>query len=573
MLYKKPEKGERIFNDALLDQVLWMNSIYTKEKYFEEIESMEDKIERLGVENVSTDFPFELDTNQKFFEALERNLRKKIVIVGDYDVDGVSATAIAYKYLTYLGANFDWIIPNRFVDGYGLKQGMVDKAIEKGAEVILTVDNGIKSKHAIEYAVSKGVPVLVTDHHQPDVPNFPHDAEVIVNPHVGNEGLKFKEICGATVIFQLFYHHLKRKGASDLEIRSTLADSYDIVAVATVADVMPMKHANRTLVQSFVKRVRKGKVFNVGIKKMIEAQSINPNTFSSLDIGFLIGPLVNAPGRLVSADIGVEILTSPSGTVAKKKADEANKKNSERKDKTLSLKEIAFAKINENDGVHVIYIPEANEGLIGITSGQITEKFGKPSFVFTDSEGGVKGSGRSPLNFDLISAATKVLEANPEWALGYGGHPGAMGLSLKDANALRGFKKEMNRIYRELDPKTLIKPYIGQEVFEVRSFEEIAQKLKKLEPYGEEFQYPLFQLKGEVNEIRHLGKRVGPNKEPIKDHTMFRISGMDTKFLWFKNILPTDCVGKKYEIFFQINESEFRGETKFDAFVKDLIEI
>jgi single-stranded-DNA-specific exonuclease len=542
--------GEKIKKSDLQNNILWMNGITTKEQY----KALTDD-----------DFPYTMENSKRFGEMID-DIREKdlfVVIVGDYDVDGVVATTAMNKFLDYVGIRHDWMIPNRFTDGYGLKTPIVERAIEAGAQVIITVDNGIKSKEAITFAKSKGLTVIVTDHHQPDEPNFPHDADLIVNPHVGNKHLVFPEICGGMVVTALVHNYMTFREEQN---KTLLRELFEITALSTVSDVMPLKWSNRTIVQFLVNSIRKEKVLNYGIRALLKASKLKRETFTALDIGYLIGPMVNAPGRLETADIGVELLMAPNPKAADTIAQRCSELNEERKEVTQALME--QVKLDEKDNVHVVYIEGANEGIIGIISGRITEKTGKPSFVFTDAHGGTaKGSGRSPENYNLIKGATAVLEAFPHLVLGYGGHAGAMGLSLVSPEAVDEFRDLMNDNYNSGFREEKIIHYIEVDVTK-QNLKDIYKEVEELEPYGEGFKPPVFKAQGNIEHLRYVGKKK-------KIHSSFAIvkskEGEKKEYLNF--MLFKERIGYEglYDIFFTINEEIFRDKISYKGFVKDAV--
>lgn len=546
-MYKRFDKrGADLTGDHLLNQVLWMNGILRKE----DMKKLTQKVS-----------PYKLEGTKEFIKEIDDIIsnRKKVIIVGDYDVDGVCATAIMILFFRHLGINHEWIVPNRFTDGYGLKVPLVERAINMGADVIITVDNGIKSREAISYAVKKGVEVIVTDHHSPDFNDFPDDAKLVINPHVRNAHLEFKEISGAMVAMNLVYHYFVEKNETP---KYLLYQVFEICAIATVADVMPLYYMNRAMVQFFVKSVRDQKVVNKGINELIALSGVDHKCFNSLDIGYIIGPMLNAPGRLDSADACVKLLVSRTSESAKYFAEKCFNLNVKRKEETAKL--MKLVKLNEEDSVHVVYLPNANEGIIGIVSGNITEKTGRPSFVFTDTKGGyLKGSGRSPENYNLIEGASDVLEIYPELTLGYGGHAGAMGLSIKDVESLEKFKVLMNENYNKANVEPMKKYYLNF-YKDKDDFGSIYNKLEKLEPYGQNLEMPIFRVLGFVVGLKVFGDK----------HTSFAIRvdvpGEKPKYLnfvYFNKIIEKSDF---YEIIFTLNKEHYNGHFRYKAFVRDM---
>lgn len=539
MWKKFEEKYESILDSNLLNKILWMNGITSKEKY-EEL--------------LSDDyFPFDINVEgfiTKIDYVLENN--KRIVVVGDYDVDGVCATSIMVKFLKSLSIDTKWILPNRFIDGYGLKRPLVDKAFNLGCDVIITVDNGIKSKDAIAYAKEKGIDVLVTDHHQPDLDNIPNDVEII-NPHYQNEHLKFKEICGASVAYICAKNYYSRTNKGNEKL---LLEMEELTSIATIADVMPLYKGNRKMIKKFIRRVKTNSIYNLGLLSLLEVAKVNVKSFNSEDMGYIIGPMLNAPGRLKTADIGVELFLSKNEETAKENAKLCYEFNQMRKDETHSLK--SQVEINLEDLVHVVKFENANEGLIGIIAGDITEETGRPSFVFTKTHSGnYKGSGRSPLNYNLIEGADRVLKKHPELTLGYGGHSGAMGITLVDEDSVRRFQILMNADYNKQSVKEMDRNYIFFHK-EKDSFEKICNEMQTLEPFGEGLMQPIFQTFGFPNFIKDLGKG-----------SAFSLATDSGKYLNFARF--REKVDKGFQvIYFTLKKELYNEKTYFKGYVEDM---
>ena len=481
---------------------------------------------------------------------------EKIIIIADYDVDGVMSAVIWKEFFDYLGIPVIVLIPNRFKDGYGFGESMLNKVIELNGKHILTCDNGIKSIETIAKAKELGIDVIVTDHHQPGdiLPN----ADVIINPHCGEQdGINTRDICGAFVSWIL---------VKDLIDDSSLVKSLlELAAVATVADVMPLHKENRTLVKWFIARVRNGENTNIGLDQLIRALKIGRKGFDEETVAFSIVPLINASGRLQTADISFELFTSKDRHSNMDKILKMIDLNEKRKQYTNISILNSLEQIKKPRDVYCIYLDKCPEGIIGIVAGKLCEKIGKPVFVFTKTQSGVvKGSGRSPINYNLIEGASKVFLKNPELTVGFGGHSGAMGLSLTSIDAIAKFEKEMIQEYQETISvedgivKYVIDYPIGMEM------EEIEKNISEFAPYGEGFEGIDFYVRSNIS-----------NLQIIKDtHTFFdaELNGKTEEFCFFHNIIEAKENHTTKNIIFSIkkNIEDNKQIATYSPYVHDL---
>lgn len=396
-----------------------------------------------------------IDYTSKLPKKAAKNLRKrfadekifwqyiakyhKIVIVGDYDVDGVTATAIAKMILEHLGHEVLVIIPNRFTDGYGMKTNHVDTAKEWGADLILTVDNGMKAYEALDHAKELNIPVIVTDHHQAG-DKMP-DALLTINPHYSENDLEVvnKDVCGAATMF-----YLARYQTDDFVLISRMME---LAALATVADCMPLEAENRTMVNLLIENCKNDTNYLFAIDDLIKNRAINRGTFNLQNISFDLAPFLNAAGRLKSADLSFNFLSSQKAEERGELYLMINELNEERKNLSLCLTRQALDLIDPDNAFAIAYIPNVCEGVVGIVAAKLVEKTGKPSFVFTNAESGIiKGSGRtSGENFNLLANVDPILKTI-EGVAGYGGHAGAMGLSFNSIEALNEFRTKVSNI-------------------------------------------------------------------------------------------------------------------------------
>ncbi|MBO5551082.1 MAG: single-stranded-DNA-specific exonuclease RecJ, partial [Lachnospiraceae bacterium] len=366
---------------------------------------------------------------------------KRIRVIGDYDIDGVCSTYILTRGLIKAGARADHAIPHRITDGYGLNERLIREAYQAGTDCIITCDNGISAAGQIKLARELGMTVIVTDHHEVPyhmdgeirVEELP-EAEAVVDIKRHDSLYGFTEICGAQIAFKVIAALYEKLG---LPISET-EEFIEFAAFAAIGDIMPLINENRALVSEGLKRLTA--TSNPGMRALIKAQGIKDTSLRPYHVGFVLGPCVNATGRLATADNAFELLVSETPREAEKLADMLVAMNNDRKEMTEKGTKRALEQAEEsdmvNDRVMVIYLPDMHESVAGIIAGRVREQTGKPSFVLTDGENGIKGSGRSIEEYDMYAAMTEVSDLFEK----YGGHKMAGGLSLKE-----GVKPELLR--------------------------------------------------------------------------------------------------------------------------------
>ena len=371
--------------------------------------------------------------------------QKAIRIIGDYDIDGVMSTFILKKALLRCGAKVSAIIPDRMKDGYGLNVNLIRNAYEDGVDTILTRDNGIAAMKEIAEAKKLGMCVLVTDHHEIPYDEDEHgvrtylrsEADAIVNPHQLECNYPYKSLCGAAVAWKMVCLLYQKMGISREEANEFLEN----VAFATVGDIMDLTGENRILVREGLKRIHHTK--NIGMRALIEQCKLQPEQISCYDFGFVLGPCINASGRLETATKALELLLCDNPEVAVGLANELVVLNDERKALTLEgtelAKKICKEEGYEKDSVLVIYLPDVHESIAGIIAGRIREVYHKPTFILTRAEEGVKGSGRSIEEYSMYEEMCKCKELFTK----FGGHPMAAGLSLPEEN-VEEFRRRIN---------------------------------------------------------------------------------------------------------------------------------
>ena len=459
--------------------------------------------------------PWKMKDMERAVQILQKKItqKKKIRIIGDYDIDGVTATCILLKGLKRLNANVDTYIPDRVKDGYGMHEQLIDKALEDGIDTILTCDNGIAAAAEIEYAKKEGLTVIVTDHH--DIPFRDTEdgriwiipkADAVVNPKQNDCLYPNKNICGAVVAWKLIWALYERLGIDSDEIW----DFLELAAIATVGDVMDLQGENRIIVKEGLKKLSSTSF--EGLKALICVNNLEGAEITAYHVGFVIGPCINASGRLDTAARSLELLLADNMEDAMKLADDLYDLNQSRKAMTEQGKEQAIQSIEENnlgkDRVLVVYLPDCHESLAGIIAGRIREAYNKPVFVLTKGADGVKGSGRSIEAYSMYEELVKCSDLLTQ----FGGHPMAAGLSMEEKN-VELFRRCLNDnctlTEQDLIPKIMIDVPMPISYLSKK----LTEQLKVLEPFGKGNSKPLFAQKN----LRAVGIRVfGRNRNVAK---------------------------------------------------------
>ncbi len=427
---------------------------------------------------------------------------KQIRIVGDYDIDGVCSTYLLFQALNRVGAAADYEIPDRIKDGYGINEQIIEAAAADGVDTILTCDNGISAIDQMKRARELGLTVIITDHHdiaREDGKDVLPLAAAIVNPKQQDCTYPWKEICGAVVAYKLIQVLYEKTGISLREWEEMI----EFAAIATVGDVMCLQDENRILVREGLCRIQESK--SLGLKKLVEKNNLDISHLSAFHIGFVIGPCLNAGGRLQTAKMALRLLLSRDPEEADRLAQELKELNDQRKDMTSEETERAAAQAEARygmDKVLVVYLPECHESLAGIIAGRLRERYHKPSIVLTRAAEGVKGSGRSIEGYHMFEALLKVKEL----LIRFGGHPMAAGLSLEEENVER-FRRALNEqaelTEEDLTPKIWIDVAMPMEYVS----ESLIRELEMLEPFGQGNEKPKFAQKSvHIKSARVLGK-------------------------------------------------------------------
>ena len=476
----------------------------------------EEKIKEYLLGTIDTiPSPWLMKDMKKAVDILEKKIQQqaKIRIIGDYDIDGVTSTYILLKGLTRIGANVDTYIPDRVADGYGIHEHLIDRAESDKIDTIVTCDNGIAACAEIQMAKEKGMTVIVTDHHE--IPYREENgerrvilppADAILNPKQCDCLYPNKNLCGAVVAFKYITALYER---FDIQ-KKELEDYYELVAIATVGDVMDLQGENRILVKEGLRRLPNTK--NKGLQELIRANNLEDSKITAYHIGFVLGPCINASGRLDTAARSLALLNASTKEEAAKLAGDLTALNQSRKALTEKGKEEAIQLIEttelKNDRVLVVYLPECHESLAGIIAGRLREKYHKPAFVLTRGEKCAKGSGRSIESYSMYDELVKCADLMVQ----FGGHPMAAGLSIEEEN-IEKFREQLNQnctlTEEDLRPKIIID--VAMPISYITK--ELVEQISLLEPFGKGNVKPIFAQKG----LRVLDSNIiGKNKNVVK---------------------------------------------------------
>lgn len=442
---------------------------------------------------------------------------KKIRVIGDYDIDGVNATYILQQGLAGLGADVDTDIPDRIKDGYGLNQMLIDRALEDDVDTIITCDNGIAAMNEIAYGKENGMTIVVTDHHE--VPYLEENgekkyllppADAVVDPHRADCEYPFKGLCGAAVAYKLVEVLYRVSGKPEQEVEHLQESLMENVAIATIGDVMDLVGENRVFVKKGLELLKTTK--NEGLHALMQCTGVDTANLNTYHIGFVIGPCINAGGRLDTAKRALELLNASNRREAVTLAADLKELNDSRKEMTEAGVEEAVRQIEssswKDDQVLVVYLPECHESIAGIIAGRIKERYYRPTFVLTKGETGVKGSGRSIEAYDMFAEMSRCRELFTK----FGGHKLAAGLSLEEEK-VEVFRKRINELADLTEEDLQMKVSIDMRLPFPYINEELIHELKILEPFGKGNGKPLFA----ESKLRVIQPRIfGKNRNVLK---------------------------------------------------------
>lgn len=493
--------------------------------------------------------------------------REKIRVIGDYDCDGINATYILLEGLEKLGAKVDSDIPDRIKDGYGLNQHLIDRAHEDGIDTIITCDNGIAAAKEIEYGKALGMTIIVTDHHE--VPYKENEAgrryilppaDAVVDPRQEGCEYPFKGLCGAAVAYKLVEALCEANGQDVADLDYLLEN----VAIATVADVMDLTEENRILVKQGLEMLKR--TSNLGLRALIQCIGLEGKKIQAYHIGFILAPCLNASGKLDTAKRALALLRAKTGREADMLAGDLRALNESRRDMTDRVVDEAMAKVERTDirgdKVLVIYLPDCHESLAGLVAGRVRENYYRPVFVLTDSEDGVKGSGRSIESYSMYEELTGCGDLLTK----FGGHPMAAGLSLDKENVEK-FKRRLNDQCTLSEEELTEKVVIDMELPFAAITEHFIEELEYMEPFGKGNTKPVFAARGVA--MQHV-KIIGKNKNVAKA-TAIDAAGNRMEAICFHDAqeFAKQCERNngKMSITFYPGINEFRGERQIQIVI------
>lgn len=473
--------------------------------------------------------PWLLKDMEKAVAILQEKIenRNRIRIIGDYDIDGVMSTYILLESLRGLGCDVDMMIPNRITDGYGINEHLIEQAWQEGRDTIITCDNGIAAVTQIRKAKDLGMTVIVTDHHEVPFEDLEGGrkeilppADAIVNPKQKACSYPFAGLCGAVVAMKVM-EALYEKMAPEVDLVDKMLP---FAGIATIGDVMDLQDENRILVKEGLQRLHH--TTNLGLQELIRVNNLEPENISPYHIGFILGPCLNASGRLDTAKRALQLLLADSREEAAVLAGDLKNLNESRKEMTAQGLEKAIEQVESTsmmeDTVLVVFLPECHESLAGIIAGRLRERYHKPSFVLTRGEEGVKGSGRSIESYSMYE---KLCECK-EYLTKFGGHPMAAGLSLEEENVER-FRRKLNEqsglTEEDLVEKVTID--VPMPIHYIRK--DLVQELSLLKPFGKGNEKPLFAQKNLwVSQMRVFGKNRNVVKMRLTDENGYPMDGV-----------------------------------------------
>lgn len=493
---------------------------------------------------------------------------KRIRIIGDYDIDGVCSTYLlltglrrASLEMTGSEGQVDYEIPDRIRDGYGINEAIIRQAAADGIDTIITCDNGIAAVKEIALAKENGMTVIVTDHHE--VPADENGqvlppADAVVNPKQEDDTYPFREICGAVVAYKLIK---KLYEAARVPVKEW-EDLLEFAAVATVGDVMRLQDENRLIVKYGLKRMAQTE--NLGLKKLVEKNNLDIGNLSAYHIGFVIGPCLNAGGRLQTAKLALRLLLSADEAEADMLAEELKALNDTRKDMTRKGEEEAVRQVEERylkDKVLLVFLPECHESLAGIIAGRVRERFHKPAIVLTRGEEMVKGSGRSIEQYHMFQALCRTADLLPK----FGGHPMAAGLSIREKN-IEEFRRRLNEDAGLQEEDFIPKVWIDVPMPLEYVSETLVEELKNLEPFGQGNEKPQFAQKNLlIRSVRVLGKNRNVAKLSLVTETGLSMDG-----LWFGDgdlFLREKADRERIDIVYYPDVNEYNGNRTLQAVI------
>ncbi|HTX86569.1 MAG TPA: single-stranded-DNA-specific exonuclease RecJ [Candidatus Nanoarchaeia archaeon] len=498
--------------------------------------------------------------------------KNKICVYGDYDADGMTASALLAEVLTTLRADCFVYIPDRGSEGYGLHREAIDKAIKKGAKLLITVDGGIRNKKEVDYALSRGLEIIITDHHTPPEESANLPPCLVINPHLKGEKYPFKFLAGVGVAFKFSQALVEKSKLNAEQKKKILEKTLDLAAIGTVGDCVTLMGENRLLLKKGLEVLNATK--RIGLKELIKAAKVEGKELEAWNIGFQIAPRLNASSRMGSVGNAYNLLSTRDKAEAEKEAQFLNERNQRRQKETEELVAEAEEQIKRqlDEKIIIGVCPEKskpwNEGIIGLVAGKIAEKYYKPTLIITKTGKGYKGSGRSIEEFNLF----KAIEEAGDWLGNHGGHPMAVGFNAT-ASGLPAFVEKIRQIAKrelghlELEPKLKIDCEIPLE----EASRALYREIKKLAPFGQHNPEPKFL--SENIQIKDLMK-MGAGGQHIKFR--FNPSGSFVSgSLWGIGFNHAEewgdfRIGDSVDAVYTLDENEFNGNTSLQLKLIDL---
>ena len=506
---------------------------------------------------------------------LEEKLKKgaPIRVIGDYDIDGVCSTYLLLRGLKRASLAFcgsegriDFVIPDRIADGYGVNIAMIRQAVQDGVDTLVTCDNGIAASKELALAKEHGITVVVTDHHEVPVNENGQvlpPADAVVDPKREGETYPFREICGAVVVYKLLQVLYRRAGILEAEWRELL----QFAAVATVGDVMKLQDENRLIVKYGLRQL--SRTPNLGLRCLAEKNNLNLEALSAYHIGFVIGPCLNAGGRLQTAKLALRLLQAGTKEEADRLAEELKELNDMRKDMTARGEAEAVRQVEEQygeDKVLVVFLPECHESLAGIIAGRVREKFHKPALVLTKSqeaEGMAKGSGRSIEQYHMFQGLCEVADLLPK----FGGHPMAAGLSIEEKN-IEEFRRRLNENARLTEEDFIPRIWIDVPMPFEYVTEGLIKEFQSLEPVGQGNEKPLFAQK---NLLIRSARVFGRNRNVVK-LSLVTETGVPVDGILFGDgdaFLEKQAGKERMDMVYYPDVNEYNGTRTLQAVIKN----
>ena len=486
---------------------------------------------------------------KKIAEAVKNN--KRITLVGDYDVDGVSSTAIMVDFFQQIPYPLEAIIPNRFRDGYGVSPTVLERV---DADLIITVDNGISAIEAAQVCKERGIELIITDHHTPSE-TLP-DAYAIVNPKLKEDTYPFKEICGAQVAW-LLLGLVKKELCLSIDMKQFL----DILAIAIIADIMPLIDINRTLVkEGLALIIRSQRPSSVIIRDFL-----NKSKITSEDIAFQIAPRINSAGRLEDASIALEFFTAKDTQTAYKQFELLRKLNELRKETEAQTTKEAISSVNENDQIIVVCAKDWHEGVVGIVAARLVDKFGRPAIVLSSKEGIAKGSARSIGDVNIY----ELIKENEHLLIKFGGHKMAAGVGLNVDN-VAAFRAALNESAKKIPeedfiPKELLSGILDSDDIDL----ELLELLEEFEPYGEANTRPTFLFKdAEVVSVKLMGSDKSHSRIEIRQYPHQRKT---LELIAFRRVFEIPQ-NRKITCSYSVAKNEFNGKISLQLLINKIFD-